>query len=122
MSSVLLAEDEFLIRAVLADALGALGLVCIEAPTGQAALDVVTGDAPLSVIIVDIGLPDMSGEKVIEAAVRHRPTTPIIRCSGAVTGLAGAHSGGVHVFPKPYSVEELSRFVASLVAGAVTRV
>ncbi len=59
MSSVLLAEDEFLIRAVLVDALGDIGLACIEAPTGQAALDVVTGTAPLSAIIVDIGLPDM---------------------------------------------------------------
>ena len=113
-----LAEDEFLIRAVLADALGALGLACIEASTGQAALDIVTGDVPLSVIIVDIGLPDMSGERVIEAAVRHRPSTPVIRCSGAASG---APSGGVHVFPKPYSVDELSRFVAALVAGAATR-
>ena len=119
MSSVLLAEDEFLIRSVLADALGALGLACIEASTGQAALDVLTGDVPLSVIIVDIGLPDMSGEKVIEAAVRHRPTTPVIRCSGTTGGAPG---GGIHVFPKPYSVDELSKFVASLVVGAVTRV
>ena len=75
MSSVLLAEDEFLIRAVLVDALGELGLSCIEAPTGQEALDVMTGSAPLAAIIVDIGLPDMSGEKVIEAAVQHRPGT-----------------------------------------------
>ncbi len=115
MSNVLLAEDEFLIRAVLADALGDIGLACIEAPTGQAALDVVTGTAPLSAIIVDIGLPDMSGEKVIEAAARHRPGTPIIRCSGA-SAPAGAASSGVHVFPKPYSAVELSKFVASLIA------
>lgn len=113
MSSVLLAEDEFLIRAVLVDALGDIGLACIEAPTGQAALDVLTGTAPLSAIIVDIGLPDMSGEKVIEAAARHRPGTPIIRCSGAG---AGAATPGVHVFPKPYSATELSKFVASLIA------
>jgi CheY-like chemotaxis protein len=46
MSSVLLAEDEFLIRAVVVDALGAIGLNCIEAATGQAALDVVTGQRP----------------------------------------------------------------------------
>ncbi len=113
MSSVLLAEDEFLIRAVLVDALGDIGLACIEAATGQAALDVVTGTAPLSAIIVDIGLPDMSGEKVIEAAARHRPGTPIIRCSGAGGGTA---TPGVHVFPKPYSATELSKFVASLIA------
>ena len=83
MSSVLLAEDEFLIRAVLIDALGEVGIECIEAATGREALDVVLGDKPLAAIIVDIGLPDMSGEKVIEAAALHRPDVPIIRCSGA---------------------------------------
>src|ERR1044072_498601 len=57
MSSVLLSEDEFLIRAVVVDALGSLGLNCIEAATGQAALDVVTSPAALAAIIVDIGLP-----------------------------------------------------------------
>ena len=117
MSSVLLAEDEFLIRAVLVDALGEIGLDCIEAPTGQAALDVVTGTAPLSAIIVDIGLPDMSGERVIEAAAQHRPGTPIIRCSGAHAP-GGAGGPEVHVFPKPYSAVALSKFVASLIARA----
>ena len=114
MSSVLLAEDEFLIRAVVVDALGALGLNCIEAATGQAALDVVTSPAALAAIIVDIGLPDMSGEKVIEAAIRHRPDVPIIRCSGN-NAPSALRSPRVHVFPKPYSALELSKFVASLV-------
>lgn len=117
MSSVLLAEDEFLIRAVMVDALSAVGLDCIEASTGQQALDVVTGGAPLSVIIVDIGLPDMSGEKVIEAAIQHRPDVPIIRCSGSTAPSALA-SPKIHVFPKPYSASDLSRFVASLVGKA----
>jgi DNA-binding response OmpR family regulator len=116
MSSVLVAEDEFLIRAVLADALGAIGLSCIEAPTGQAALDVVASDTPLVAIIVDIGLPDMSGERVIEAAARQRPQTPVIRCSGAMSTATPATGAKVHVFPKPYSVDELSKFVASLIA------
>src|SRR5512134_3089083 len=114
MSSVLLAEDEFLIRAVVVDALGAVGLDCIEAATGQAALDVVTGQAALSAIIVDIGLPDMSGEKVIEAALQQRPDVPIIRCSGGGQP-SGRGPAGVHVFPKPYSAADLSKFVASLV-------
>jgi len=117
MPSVLLAEDEFLIRAVLVDALETIGLSCIEAPTGQAALDVVTSDQPLSAIIVDIGLPDMSGEKVIEAALQHRPKTPLIRCSGADLPAANPDGANIHIFPKPYSVDDLSKFVASLVAG-----
>ena len=118
MSSVLLAEDEFLIRAVLVDALGDAGFPCIEAAAGQVALDVLAGDAPLAAIIVDLGLPDMSGERVIEAAVRHRPGLPIIQCSGSHVRPADVAGQKIHVFPKPYNAEELSKFVAALVRGA----
>ncbi|HSH99133.1 MAG TPA: response regulator [Reyranella sp.] len=114
MSRVLLAEDEFLIRAVLVDALGDVGIACIEAATGQKAIEVVTGSEPLTAIIVDIGLPDMSGEKVIEAAARHRPGVPVIRCSGSHDPVAGAPGQKIHVFSKPYSAEELARFVSGL--------
>jgi len=116
MSRVLLAEDEFLIRAVLVDALSDVGITCIEAATGQAALDVVGSDTPLSALIVDIGLPDMSGERVIEAARRRRPEMPIVRCSGASAGGPQVDvTGNIHVFPKPYSPVELSKFVAALI-------
>jgi DNA-binding response OmpR family regulator len=118
MSSVLLAEDEFLIRAVLVDALGDSGMTCIEAATGQAALDVLASDAPLAAIIVDLGLPDMSGERVIEAAVRHRPGLPIIQCSGSHLRPPDVAGQKIHVFPKPYNADELSKFVAALVRGA----
>lgn len=117
MPSVLLAEDEFLIRAVLVDALSDVGITCIEAPTGQDALDVIAGDTPLAAVIVDIGLPDMSGEKVIEAAIRDRPDVPIIRCSGA-SAPAAVTGKKIHVFPKPYSAVELSKFVKSLIPTA----
>jgi len=117
MPSVLLAEDEFLIRAVVVDALNAVGLDCIEAATGQAALDVLTGGTPLAAVIVDIGLPDMSGEKVIEAALQLRPGIPIIRCSGD-SAPAAVTSPRIHVFPKPYSIDDLSRFVTALVGKA----
>ena len=66
-------------------------------------------------IIVDIGLPDMSGKKVIAAAVQHRPGTPVIRCSGA-SGTSPDVGQKIHVFPKPYSATELSKFVASLIS------
>jgi len=118
MSSVLLAEDEFLIRAVLVDALGDVGVECIEAATGRGAIDVLQSDRPLGAVIVDIGLPDMSGEKVIEAAAQHRPDVPIIRCSGASAPSALSPNIKMHSFPKPYSASELSNFVASLIRKA----
>ena len=116
MSSVLLAEDEFLIRAVLVEALGSAGFSCIEAPTGKEALAVLTGGQPLAAAIVDLGLPDMPGLKVIEAAVKHRPGMPIIQCSGSHVAAPAIEGGTVHVFHKPYNPEELSNFIARLVA------
>ena len=118
MSSVLLAEDEFLMRAVLVDALSDVGVDCIEAATGREALEVLQSDRPLGAVIVDIGLPDMSGEKVIEAAARHRPDVPIIRCSGASAPSALSAAIKTHSFPKPYSASELSNFVVSLIRKA----
>ena len=118
MSSVLLAEDEFLIRAVLVEALGSAGFTCIEAPTGKEALEVLAADEPLAAAIVDLGLPDMPGLKVIEAAVKHRPGMPIIQCSGSDTAAPAIGGGKVHVFPKPYNPTELSTFVAKLTRGA----
>jgi CheY-like chemotaxis protein len=115
MPSVLLAEDEFLIRAVLVETLGSAGFSCIEAPTGKEALDVLAGSRPLAAAIVDLGLPDMPGLRVIEAAVKHRPGMPIIQCSGSHVAAPAIAGGKVHVFPKPYNAEELSNFVARLV-------
>lgn len=118
MSSVLLAEDEFLIRAVLVEALGGAGFTCIEAPTGKEALDVLAGDKPLAAAIIDLGLPDMPGLEVIEAAVKHRPGMPVIQCSGSHAAAPVVGGGKVHVFHKPYNPEELSNFIAKLARGA----
>ena len=117
MTNVLLAEDEFLIRAVLVDALGDAGFTCIEAPTGQDAIRILESEQALAAVIVDLGLPDMPGARVIEAAVRHRPGLPIIQCSGSNTAAPVIDGGKVHVFPKPYNPDELSKFVARLVAS-----
>ncbi|MGD9878853.1 MAG: response regulator [Reyranella sp.] len=116
MTSVLLVEDEFLIRAVVVDALDGLNIACIEAASGQKAIEVIDSDVPLSVVIVDIGLPDMSGERVIEAALERRPAVAIIRCSGAEPAGPMPHPQ-VHVVAKPFSAVELAKLVASLSKG-----
>jgi CheY-like chemotaxis protein len=112
MRSILLTEDEFLIRTVMVETFTQAGFSCIEAPTGAAAMKVLEGTQPLNAIVVDIGLPDMSGHEVIAAAHRLRPGIPIIRCSGDRGDPAATPS--VHFFDKPYLPVELCRFVVSL--------
>ena len=113
MLSILLTEDEFLIRTVMVEAFTQAGFECIEAPTGAAALKILEGKRPLNAIVVDIGLPDMSGDDVIAAAHRLRPGIPIVRCSG--DRARPDASSTVHVFDKPYLPMDLCRFVTALV-------
>jgi CheY-like chemotaxis protein len=113
MRSILLTEDEFLIRAVMVETFTQAGFTCVEASTGGAAMKILAGDQPLNAIVVDIGLPDMSGDEVIAAAHRLRPGIPVVRCSGD-RGTPGALPS-VHVFDKPYLPAELCRFVTALI-------
>jgi len=113
MRSILLTEDEFLIRTVMVETFTQAGFTCVEAPTGAAAMKILESGQPLNAIVVDIGLPDMSGDEVIAAAHRLRPGIPIIRCSGDRGG--STVTPPVHVFDKPYLPIELCRFVTALV-------
>ncbi|MGE0424157.1 MAG: response regulator [Reyranellaceae bacterium] len=113
MRSILLTEDEFLIRTVMVETFTQAGFNCIEAPTGAAAMKILESTQPLNAIVVDIGLPDISGDEVIAAAHRLRPGIPVVRCSGERGNPAAMPS--VHFFDKPYLPVELCRFVTSLV-------
>lgn len=113
---VLLVEDEFLIRIALVDALSDFDLDCREAGTGKKALEAIDGDGRIDAIVVDMGLPDMSGQKVIEAALAKRPGTPVVRCSGSAMATAAEPLlPGVQVFPKPYIASKLAEFLKKLV-------
>ncbi len=113
---VLLVEDEFLIRMALVDTLSDFDMDCTEAGTGAKALAALEGSGRIDVIVVDMVLPDMSGQKVIEAALARRPGTPVVRCSGA----AGNEPllPGVHAFPKPYVASKLAEFLKKLIDAA----
>ena len=113
MRSILLAEDEFLIRSAAASTFADAGYRCLEAPTGKAAIELLARERPLHAIIVDVGLPDMSGEAVIARARELHPDTPIIRCSGTTSDAKA--DGNIHVFNKPYAPGDLCRFVTSLI-------
>ena len=112
---VLLVEDEFLIRMALVDTLSDFDMDCTEAGTGAKALEAIDGTGRIDAIVVDMGLPDMSGQKVIEAALVRRPGTPVVRCSGAMGDEPVLP--GVHVFPKPYVASKLAEFLKKLIDG-----
>ncbi len=90
-----------------------LGYRLLEARNGKEAIDIVKNfDGQIDLALLDIKLPDMSGDKVYPLIMKARPSLKVIVCSGyAINGPAqGIIDAGAQGFiQKPFSVKELSQ-------------
>jgi two-component system KDP operon response regulator KdpE len=105
---VLVVEDERPLLRALAMNLTARGYAVTEAETGARALTALA-DKPHDAVVLDLGLPDMSGLDVIRA-VREFAATPIIVLSarsGSSDKVAALDLGADDYVTKPFSVDEL---------------
>jgi CheY-like chemotaxis protein len=112
---VLVVDDELHIRHILRLHLEAAAVEVIEAATGTAALNQVAAACP-DVIILDLGLPDMSGLTVCEALQRAPAfcTIPVI----VLTALGDDDTqcpGMVAMITKPFSARDVVTLVLHLV-------
>jgi two-component system KDP operon response regulator KdpE len=108
MTRVLVVEDERPLLRALAMNLVARGYAVTEAETGTRALTSLA-DERHDVIVLDLGLPDMSGVDVIRA-VRRYAATPIIVLSarsGSADKVEALDLGADDYVTKPFSMDEL---------------
>ncbi|HEX3337152.1 MAG TPA: response regulator [Jatrophihabitans sp.] len=108
MTRVLLVEDERPLLRALAMNLVARGYAVTEAETGTKALTALA-DHKHDAIVLDLGLPDMSGVEVIRA-VRQFAATPIIVLSarsGSSDKVEALDLGADDYVTKPFSMDEL---------------
>jgi two-component system KDP operon response regulator KdpE len=108
MARVLVVEDERSLLRALAMNLTARGYAVTEADTGARALTALA-DRPPDVVVLDLGLPDMSGLDVIRA-VRRFASTPIIVLSarsGSTDKVEALDLGADDYVTKPFSMNEL---------------
>lgn len=114
---ILMVEDEALIRMLTADMLEVLGYDVAEAGTAAEALRIVAADQPLCAALVDLGLPDRSGDDLIHDLRAARPGLPIIVATGRDAGALSARTrglGALTVLEKPYDLPQLEQALATL--------
>jgi two-component system, OmpR family, KDP operon response regulator KdpE len=108
MTRVLVVEDERPLLRALAMNLTARGFDVIEADTGTKALTYAASREP-DLILLDLGLPDVTGLDVIRG-VRAYSTTPIIVLSartGSADKVTALDLGADDYVTKPFSIDEL---------------
>lgn len=104
--SVLIVDDEILIRMMVVDALEDAGFRCIEASTAADAMTLIAAQPDIALLISDIGLPGgQDGRSLTREARSLRPGLPII----LMTGYSDAAEAGSNflVVSKPFDVAQL---------------
>ena len=110
---VLLVEDHEEVRSYAADALTHLGYHAIEAGDAREALELLARHPDVALLFTDVGLPGgVNGRQLAEQAVQRSPGLRVLYTT-AYARNAISHHGvldrGVHLLPKPYTVEALGR-------------
>jgi len=111
-ATLLLVDDDELVRSGTAAMLGDLGYRVIEAAGGAPALDLLRSDAPVDALVTDFLMHGMTGGDLLAAARQTRPGLPVL----VVTGYADTASLDLPapILPKPYGAAELAAAVAAL--------
>lgn len=122
MPRVLIIEDEYALAAALSTVVRRLGAEAVVAASGQGGLDKAEGQS-FDVILLDIGLPDMSGLKVLSALKAMGQLAPvlIITAHGILENALEARRMGAHeYFLKPLNLPEMQSCLRSLIQPAST--
>ncbi len=109
--TVLIAEDEEMLRELVTYMLSSNGYRTLTAADGYEALDVFKkNDRLISLVISDLGLPKISGEDLV-AGIKHlRPEAKVIVASGLIemeTRSRLERNGVRHFINKPYRIDEV---------------
>ncbi len=109
MQSILLVEDEKILRISLADALKAEGYTVYAAEDGRAALRALQ-EGSFSLVITDIRLPQASGMDILKKSLQEQPTTPVIMVTGYGSisdAVEAMRLGAFDYVTKPFNLDEL---------------
>ncbi|MDP2868857.1 PAS domain S-box protein [Methyloversatilis sp.] len=120
--TVLLVEDDELVRQHASNLLLGLGYTVIKATNGPDALQIIRGRERIDLLFTDVIMPGgMNGPQLVEAAHRVRPHLKVLYTSG-YTENAIVHQGrldkGVHLLNKPYRRAELAHKVRLALSGS----
>jgi two-component system cell cycle sensor histidine kinase/response regulator CckA len=108
--TILLVEDEPMVRTVAERALTRHGYKVLTANNGEEALEIIDQGEEIALLISDVVMPLMDGPTMVREARKTRPELPILFMSGyAEEQLRNSIDiEKVAFLPKPFSVQELA--------------
>lgn len=112
--TILVVEDEILIRFMLADSLRDIGYRVLEAGDGDEGLEILTSGQTVDLVVTDVRMPgEVDGMELTRRSKLLVPSRPVIVCS--------AHLLMSESFPadaflaKPFGIAELGDMIVRLI-------
>lgn len=109
-ATILIAEDEVLVRGVVAEHLRDAGFQVIEASNAAEAVDVLESGEPVDLVFSDIAMPGiMNGVMLARWIHQHRPDVRVVLASGSTQSAQALP--GERLFLKPYELGEVEAHI-----------
>ncbi|QTI79614.1 response regulator [Roseomonas marmotae] len=118
--TVLVVDDEPVIRMLVTEVLRELGYAALEAADGDSALAVLRAKGRLDLLVTDVGLPGgLNGRQLADAARVTRPGLKVLFITGFAESAAldsGRLEAGMQVMTKPFSLDALATRIRAMIA------
>lgn len=112
--TILVVEDEVVVRAVLCETLRSAGYTVVEVSAVDEALDVIMAGADIDLVFSDVRTPGaLSGVDMARRLAEERPGLPVILASGNLD--PEQLSGLKYFMAKPYKLERALKAVEELI-------
>ena len=117
--SVLLVEDDAMVRKVIAMMLEESGFDVVAAGDPAEALELAESNPLLDVVVTDVVMPGMSGPRFAQLLHENRPDLPVLFISGYPLAESGELGPGDALLQKPFSATDLGQALRGVLERAV---
>jgi hypothetical protein len=118
--TVLVVEDEPVVRGVILEMLEEQGYRTLEAVDGPSGLQILRDHERIDLLVTDVGLPGMNGRQLADQARETRPGLKILFITGYAESVAiseGFLQAGMEMITKPFDLDHLSQRVRAMISG-----
>jgi DNA-binding response OmpR family regulator len=114
-STILVVEDDNIVRMLIVDVLEELEYTVFEAADAESALAQLSDQGQtFDLLVTDQGLPDMKGVDLANRALELRPALPVLFASGYAENIEVPT--GMHLIGKPFSIDQLRDKVRAILS------
>ncbi len=117
--TVLVVEDEPVVRSLILEVLADLGYQALEAMDGPSGLKILESKQRIDLLVSDVGLPGLNGRQLADHARLVRPHLKVLFITGYAEQAAiasGFLAPGMEMITKPFAIEDLAARIREIIA------